>query len=175
VVRTVNFNINLNGAQELGNYMKPGLYSVKIKNFEAKQSKNGHPQFAITFIHKEEGEFVHYANADMEHNYARDWLYTFLSVLGLKGNNMQFIFTERDLIGKPINIELERKFNDYTDKWVTNLKRFWKFDGTAVYEKYDIKDEEKNYTKEPKKASLDSPDNPYMSDSFDITDDDLPF
>ncbi|HGW3918863.1 TPA: DUF669 domain-containing protein, partial [Staphylococcus aureus] len=109
----MNFNLNLQGAQELGNYMQPGSYSVKIKNFESKNSKNGHPQFAITFIHKEEGEFTHYANGDTSNDFAKNWLYTFLKAIGINDNNGQFNFTERDVIGKPINIELERKHNDY--------------------------------------------------------------
>ena len=104
------FNLNLQGAQEIGNYMNPGQYSVKIKNFEGKQSKNGHPQFAITFAHKEAGEFVHFANADMTTDYAKNWIYTFLSIAGLQGVNGAFSFTERDLIGKPLNIELKREF-----------------------------------------------------------------
>ena len=33
----MNFNLNLQGAQELGNYMQPGQYSVKVKNFERKR------------------------------------------------------------------------------------------------------------------------------------------
>ena len=35
----MNFNLNLQNAQKLGNYMQPGQYSVKVKNFENKDSK----------------------------------------------------------------------------------------------------------------------------------------
>ena len=35
----MNFNLNLQNAQKLGNYMQPGQYSVKVKNFESKNSK----------------------------------------------------------------------------------------------------------------------------------------
>ena len=140
----MNFNLNLQGAQELGNYMQPGQYSVKVKNFERKESKNGHPQLAITFAHKEEGEFTHYANGDTSNDFAKNWLYTFLKSIGIQDNNGQFSFTERDVIGKPINIELERKYNDYTEKWNTVLKRFWKFDGNPVYEKVGIKENQAN-------------------------------
>ena len=48
----MNFNLNLQNAQKLGNYMQPGQYSVKVKNFDSKNSKNGHPQFVITFTHR---------------------------------------------------------------------------------------------------------------------------
>ncbi len=172
----MNFNLNLQGAQELGNYMQPGSYSVKIKNFESKNSKNGHPQFAIKFIHKEEGEFTHYANGDTSNDFAKNWLYTFLKAIGINDNNGQFNFTERDVIGKPINIELERKHNDYKDKWNTVLKRFWKFEGTAVYEKVGIKENEKNDNNENSNNSNVN-NNPFenTNNSIDISDDDLPF
>ncbi|MCO4429706.1 DUF669 domain-containing protein [Staphylococcus aureus] len=170
------FNLNLQGAQELGNYMQPGSYSVKIKNFESKNSKNGHPQFAITFIHKEEGEFTHYANGDTSNDFAKNWLYTFLKAIGINDNNGQFNFTERDVIGKPINIELERKHNDYTDKWNTVLKRFWKFEGTAVYEKVGIKENEKNDNNESSNNSnVNNNSFENTNNSIDISDDDLPF
>lgn len=35
----MNFNLNLQNAQKLGNYMQPGQYSVKVKNFESKNLK----------------------------------------------------------------------------------------------------------------------------------------
>ncbi|CDM13537.1 MULTISPECIES: DUF669 domain-containing protein [Staphylococcus] len=165
------FNLNLQGAQEIGNYMNPGQYSVKIKNFEGKQSKNGHPQFAITFAHKEAGEFVHFANADMTTDYAKNWIYTFLSIAGLQGVNGAFSFTERDLIGKPLNIELKREYNDYTEKWNTVLKRIWRFDGTPIFEQYEIKDDEKSQQKQNKPSVYDSNEVPPL----EITDDDLPF
>ncbi|OHO58452.1 hypothetical protein HMPREF2650_05600 [Staphylococcus sp. HMSC035F02] len=175
----MNFNLNLQNAQKLGNYMQPGQYSVKVKNFESKNSKNGHPQFVITFTHREEGDFTHYANADMENEFARNWIYTFLDDLGVQGNNGMFNFTEKDVIGKPINIELERKYNDYTDKWNTSLKRVWKFDGTPVFEKYEIKDNQKNNNNDQQtsKPSLDSPNNPFANANgpIDISDGDLPF
>ncbi|WP_437271975.1 DUF669 domain-containing protein [Staphylococcus aureus] len=172
----MNFNLNLQGAQELGNYMQSGSYSVKIKNFESKESKNGHPQFVITFIHKEEGEFTHYANGDTSNDFAKNWLYTFLKAIGINDNNGQFNFTERDVIGKPINIELERKYNDYKDKWNTVLKRFWKFEGAAVYEKVGIKENEKNDSNESSNNSNVN-NNPFenTNNSIDISDDDLPF
>lgn len=174
----MNFNLNLQGAQELGNYIQPGSYSVKIKNFEAKQSKNGHDQFVITFSHKEEGEFVHYANADTSNNFAKNWLYSFLKTLGIQSNNMMFNFTERDVIGKAINIELERKYNDYTDKWNTVLKRFWAYDGTTVYEKVGIKENEKNDSnKSQPMQNTNTNANPFANATgpIDISDDQLPF
>ena len=174
----MNFNLNLQGAQELGNYMQPGQYSVKVKNFERKESKNGHPQLAITFAHKEEGEFTHYANGDTSNDFAKNWLYTFLKVIGIQDNNGQFSFTERDVNGKPINIELERKYNDYTEKWNTVLKRFWKFDGTPVYEKVGIKENEKNEGNEQSgKPSVNDNSNPFANanEPIDIQNSDLPF
>jgi hypothetical protein len=172
----MNFNLNLQGAQELGNYLQPGQYSVKIKNFEAKESKNGHPQFAITFAHREEGEHTHFANADLQNEYARNWLFTLLNSIGIKGNNMQFSFTERDIIGKAINIELERKYNNYTEKWNTVLKRFWKYENEPIFEKYEVKEEEKNNNINAlQNKSLNSPNNPYMANDFNISDDGLPF
>lgn len=172
----MNFNLNLQGAQELGNYMQPGSYSVKIKNFESKESKNGHPQFVITVIHKEEGEFTHYANGDTSNDFAKNWLYTFLKAIGIDDNNGQFNFTERDVIGKPINIELERKYNDYKDKWNTVLKRFWKFEGTAVYEKVGIKENEKNDSNEnSNNSNVNNNTFENTNNSIDISDDDLPF
>lgn len=171
------FNLNLNGAQEIGNYINPGQYSVKIKNFESKSSKNGHPQFVITFVHKDEGEFIHFANADMTNEYAKNWTYTFLTYAGLKGMNGAFSFTEKDIIGKPLNIELKREYNDYTDKWNTVLKRIWRYEGTPIYEKYEIKAEEKNTIQNASKPSVyDSPttfDNDMSK--INITDEDLPF
>ncbi|HFP7215593.1 TPA: DUF669 domain-containing protein, partial [Staphylococcus aureus] len=78
--------------------------------------------------------------------------------------------------GKPINIELERKYNDYKDKWNTVLKRFWKFEGTAVYEKVGIKENEKNDNNESSNNSNVN-NNPFenTNNSIDISDDDLPF
>ena len=114
----------------------------------------------------------------MENEFARNWIYTFLDDLGVQGDNGMFNFTERDVIGKPINIELERKYNDYTDKWNTSLKRVWKFDGTPVFEKYEIKDNQKNSNEQQtSKPSLNSPNNPFANgnDSIDISDGDLPF
>ncbi|SUM32081.1 Uncharacterised protein [Staphylococcus gallinarum] len=35
----MNFNLNLQGAQEIGNYMQPGQYSVKIKILKQKSLK----------------------------------------------------------------------------------------------------------------------------------------
>lgn len=142
----MNFNLNLQGAQELGNYMQPGSYSVKIKTSESKNSKNGHPQFAITFIHKEEGEFTHYANGDTSNDFAKNWLYTFLKAIGINDNNGQFNFTERDVIGKPINIELERKHNDYTDKWNTVLKGFGNLKVQQFMKKLELKKTKKTIT-----------------------------
>ena len=75
----------------------------------------------------------------MENEFARNWIYTFLDDLDVQSDNGMFNFTERDIIGKPINIELERKYNDYTDKWNTSLKRVWKFDGTPVFENMKLK------------------------------------
>ncbi|WP_105995744.1 single stranded DNA-binding domain-containing protein [Staphylococcus agnetis] len=178
------FNLNLQGAQELGNYIQPGSYSVKIKGFENKESKNGHPQIAITFTHKEEGEFTHYANGDTSNDFAKNWLYTFLKAVGIQDNNGQFIFTDKDIIGKPINIELERKYNKYTDKWNTVLKRFWKFEGTPVYEKIGIKENEKNDSDNKGQAQTGNvsngavtSDNPFANANgpIDISDEDLPF
>ena len=104
---------------------------------------------------------------------------TFLDDLGVQGNNGMFNFTEKDVIGKPINIELERKYNDYTDKWNTSLKRVWKFDGTPVFEKYEIKDNQKNNNNEQQtsKPNLNSPNNPFANANgpIDIDDKDLPF
>lgn len=174
----MNFNFNLQGAQEIGNYIQPGQYSVKIKNFEAKESKNGHPQFAITFMHKEEGEHTHFANGDLESQFAKDWLFTFLKTVGLQGSNGQFNFTTRDILGKPINIELERKFNDYTGKWNTVLKRFWKFEGTPIFEKYEIKDSEKNNNQQQSNnPSVNDASNAFANANgpIEISDDDLPF
>ncbi|GEQ04534.1 DUF669 domain-containing protein [Staphylococcus gallinarum] len=172
----MNFNLNLQGAQEIGNYMQPGQYSVKIKNFEAKESKNGHPQIAITFSHKEEGEFTHFANGDTSNDFAKNWLFTFLKAVDVQGNNGQFSFTERDVIGKPINIELKREYNDYTEKWNTVLKRFWKFEGTAVFEKYEIKEEQKNNNTSTSSNNSNS-DNPFANANgpIDIDESDLPF
>ncbi|MBA8761744.1 DUF669 domain-containing protein [Staphylococcus coagulans] len=178
------FNLNLQGAQELGNYIQPGSYSVKIKGFENKESKNGHPQIAISFTHKEEGEFTHYANGDTSNDFAKNWLYTFLKAVGLQDNNGQFSFTDKDIIGKPINIELERKYNEYTDKWNTVLKRFWKFEGTPVYEKIGIKENEKNDSDNKGQAQTGNvsngtvtSDNPFANANgpIDIQDEDLPF
>ena len=105
---------------------------------------------------------------------------TFLDDLGVQSDNGMFNFTERDVIGKPINIELERKYNDYTDKWNTSLKRVWKFDGTPVFEKYEIKDNQKNNNnneQQTSKSSLNSPNNPFANANgpIDIDDKDLPF
>ncbi|MDT0672832.1 MULTISPECIES: hypothetical protein [Staphylococcus] len=178
------FNLNLQGAQELGNYIQPGSYSVKVKGFENKESKNGHPQIAITFTHKEEGEFTHYANGDTSNDFAKNWLYTFLKAVGIQDNNGQFSFTDKDIIGKPINIELERKYNEYTDKWNTVLKRFWKFEGTPVYEKIGIKENEKNDSDNKGQAQTGNvsngavtSDNPFANANgpIDISDEDLPF
>ncbi|WP_353418143.1 DUF669 domain-containing protein (plasmid) [Staphylococcus delphini] len=178
------FNLNLQGAQELGNYIQPGSYSVKIKGFENKESKNGHPQIAISFTHKEEGEFTHYANGDTSNDFAKNWLYTFLKSVGIQDNNGQFSFTDKDIIGKPINIELERKYNEYTDKWNTVLKRFWKFEGTPVYEKIGIKENEKNDSDNKVQAQTGNvsngavtSDNPFANANgpIDISDEDLPF
>ncbi|MTV23735.1 DUF669 domain-containing protein [Staphylococcus delphini] len=178
------FNLNLQGAQELGNYIQPGSYSVKIKGFENKESKNGHPQIAISFTHKEEGEFTHYANGDTSNDFAKNWLYTFLKAVGIQDNNGQFSFTDKDIIGKPINIELERKYNEYTDKWNTVLKRFWKFEGTPVYEKIGIKENEKNDSDNKGQAQTGNvsngtatSDNPFANANgpIDIQDEDLPF
>ncbi|MCE5093421.1 MULTISPECIES: DUF669 domain-containing protein [Staphylococcus] len=178
------FNLNLQGAQELGNYIQPGSYSVKVKGFENKESKNGHPQIAITFTHKEEGEFTHYANGDTSNDFAKNWLYTFLKAVGIQDNNGQFSFTDKDIIGKPINIELERKYNEYTDKWNTVLKRFWKFEGTPVYEKIGIKENEKNDSDNKVQAQTGivsngavTSDNPFANANgpIDISDEDLPF
>ncbi|UXS22584.1 single stranded DNA-binding domain-containing protein [Staphylococcus delphini] len=178
------FNLNLQGAQELGNYIQPGSYSVKIKGFENKESKNGHPQIAISFMHKEEGEFTHYANGDTSNDFAKNWLYTFLKSVGIQDNNGQFSFTDKDIIGKPINIELERKYNEYTDKWNTVLKRFWKFEGTPVYEKIGIKENEKNDSDNKVQAQKGNvsngavtSDNPFANANgpIDISDEDLPF
>ncbi|WP_353419252.1 DUF669 domain-containing protein (plasmid) [Staphylococcus delphini] len=178
------FNLNLQGAQELGNYIQPGSYSVKIKGFENKESKNGHPQIAISFTHKEEGEFTHYANGDTSNDFAKNWLYTFLKSVDIQDNNGQFSFTDKDIIGKPINIELERKYNEYTDKWNTVLKRFWKFEGTPVYEKIGIKENEKNDSDNKVQAQTGNvsngavtSDNPFANANgpIDISDEDLPF
>ncbi|MDU0476326.1 DUF669 domain-containing protein [Staphylococcus chromogenes] len=178
------FNLNLQGAQELGNYIQPGSYSVKVKGFENKESKNGHPQIAITFTHKEEGEFTHYANGDTSNDFAKNWLYTFLKAVGIQDNNGQFSFTDKDIIGKPINIELERKYNEYTDKWNTVLKRFWKFEGTPVYEKIGIKENKKNDSDNKVQAQTGivsngavTSDNPFANANgpIDISDEDLPF
>ncbi|UXU63564.1 DUF669 domain-containing protein [Staphylococcus agnetis] len=178
------FNLNLQGAQELGNYIQPGSYSLKIKGFENKESKNGHPQIAITFAHKEEGEFTHYANGDTSNDFAKNWLYTFLKAIGIQDNNGQFSFTDKDIIGKPINIELERKYNEYTDKWNTVLKRFWKFEGAPVYEKIGIKENEKNDSDNKGQAQTGNvsngavtSDNPFANANgpIDISDEDLPF
>ncbi|UXR73321.1 DUF669 domain-containing protein [Staphylococcus sp. IVB6238] len=178
------FNLNLQGAQELGNYIQPGSYSVKVKGFENKESKNGHPQIAITFTHKEEGEFTHYANGDTSNDFAKNWLYTFLKSVGIQDNNGQFSFTDKDIMGKPINIELERKYNEYTDKWNTVLKRFWKFEGTPVYEKIGIKENEKNDSDNKGLAQTGNvsngavtSDNPFANANgpIDISSEDLPF
>ena len=40
----------------------------------------------------------------MENEFA-NWMYTFLDDLGIQSDNGMFNFTERDVIGKPINIE----------------------------------------------------------------------
>ncbi|MDV2096952.1 hypothetical protein RZS15_18730, partial [Acinetobacter baumannii] len=108
----------------------------------------------------------------------RNWMYTFLDDLGIQSDNGMFNFTERDVIGKPINIELERKYNDYTDKWNTSLKRVWKFDGTPVFEKHEIKDNQKNNNEQQtSKSSLNSPNNPFANANgpIDVDDKDLPF
>lgn len=89
-----------------------------------------------------------------------------------------FNFTEKDIIGKPINIELERKYNDYTDKWNTSLKRVWKFDGTPVFEKYEIKENEKNNTNQQNgQVQNGNQSNPFgnANGPIDISDEDLPF
>ncbi|MCE4992083.1 DUF669 domain-containing protein [Staphylococcus haemolyticus] len=168
------FNLDLNGAEEIGNYIPAGRFSVRIKDFVAKESKNGHPQFAITFTHKEEGEFTHYANADLNNEFARNWLYTFLRLLNITNNNYQFSFTENDIIGKPINIELKREYNEYTDKFRNNLKKIWKFDGTPVFEKFtDNNDDVSSKIKRGEQKFSIEDDN--FLNNLEITDDDLPF
>lgn len=173
----MSFNLNLQGAKEIGNYIGPGEYSVRIKRFESTKSRNGHSQIRITFYHKEEGEFIHHANADLTNEFARNWLYTFLKTIGIQGNNGQFNFTERDVVNKPINIKLVREFNDYTEKWNTVLKRFWVFNpNEIVFEKYPIKEEEKNSPQSSNKAQSQTDNTFYNSNipnDFDETD--LPF
>src|SRR5699024_4176539 len=99
----MNFNLNLQGAQENGNYMQPGQYSVYVKIFESKASKNGYPHIAITVAHKDEGEFTQFANGDTSNHFAKNWLSTFLKAVGVQDNNGQFSFTEKDVSVKPIN------------------------------------------------------------------------
>ena len=46
----------------------------------------------------------------------------------------------------------------------TSLKRVWKFDGTPVFEKYEIKDNQKNNNEQQtSKSSLNSPNNPFAN------------
>ncbi|SUM32082.1 putative single-strand DNA-binding protein [Staphylococcus gallinarum] len=58
----------------------------------------------------------------------------------------------------------------------TVLKRFWKFEGTAVFEKYEIKEEQKNNNTSTSSNNSNS-DNPFANANgpIDIDESDLPF
>ena len=64
------------------------------------------------------------------------------------------------MIGKPINIELERRYNDYTEKWNTVLKRFGNL-MELQYMKSWYKENEKNEGNEQSgKPSVNDNSNP---------------
>lgn len=181
----MNYNLNLAGAKPLGQFLKAGKYSVKVSGFEGKKSKNGHPQFLITFSQKDDGDFTHYANADVSNEFARDWLNHFLTCAGIPNNNGQYSFTTEQLVGKPVNIEIKREFNEHTGKMRNNLKRVWAYEGTPIYEKYEEVDDNaeiakhggNNKANDFSTASVPGTNNPFSNASgpIDIKDDDLPF
>lgn len=169
--------IDFSNAKEQGNFLPAGKHTVKIKNIEAKETKNGHPQLIITFIDANGREFTHYQLADFEKDWVKNWFYNFTKNAGLPVKKENFTFDTNDLVGKPIFVDIQRDYNDYSDKYVNRLKYTAKYDKDKAdqwNEEYAISDEEKAF--KAKQDNNKSTSNPFSNnDTFELNDDDLPF
>ncbi|MBO3076715.1 DUF669 domain-containing protein [Mammaliicoccus vitulinus] len=173
--------IDFSNAKEQGNFLPAGKHTVKIKNIEAKETKNGHPQLIITFVDANGREFTHYQLADFEQDWVKNWFYNFTKNAGLPVKKENFTFDTNDLVGKPIFVDIQREYNDYSEKYKNKLKYTAKYDkGKADQwdEEYAISDEEKALkAKQGGATSSSNNSNPFANADgpIDITDEDLPF
>lgn len=177
--------IDFSNAKEFGNYLPAGKHTVKIKNVEAKNSTNGHPQLIITFADKDEREFTHYQLADFNQEWVRNWFYNFTKNAGLPVEKKNFTFDTNDLIGKPLFIEVKREYNDYSDKFVNRLKFSNKYEADKAdqwNEEYEITEEEKAHKAKANNAQSTNPfsqpaDNPFSAADSEVATDtnDFPF
>lgn len=173
--------IDFSNAKEQGNFLPAGKHTVKIKNIEAKETKNGHPQLIITFVDANGREFTHYQLADFEQDWVKNWFYNFTKNAGLPVKKENFTFDTNDLVGKPIFVDIQRDYNDYSDKYVNRLKYTAKYDKDKAdqwNEEYAISDEEKAFkAKQGGATSSSSSSNPFANANgpIDIDTNELPF
>lgn len=178
--------IDFTQAKEFGNYLPAGKHTVKIKEIKAEQTKNGYPQLHITFVDKDSREFTHYQSADFDQDWVRNWFYNFTKNAGLVVEKTNFTFDTNDLIGKPLFIDVERKYNDYSDKFRNQLKYTAKYEATKAdqwNEEYPISPEEQAWKAKQSNSTDNSfgaaqpSNNPFANPTgpIDISDEDIPF
>lgn len=176
--------IDFTNAKEQGNFLPAGKHTVKIKNIEGKETQNGHPQLIITFVDANGREFTHYQLANFEHDWVKNWFYNFTKNAGLPVKKENFSFDTNDLVGKPIFVDVQREYNDYSDKYVNRLKYTAKYEKDKAdqwNEEYPISEEEKLFKAKQNGGSEsnagNSSNNPFANANgpIDISSDDLPF
>lgn len=181
--------INFTDAKEFGAFLPAGKHTVKIKAIKAESTKNGYPQVHITFADKDDREFTHYQSADFEQDWVRNWFYNFCKNAGLKVEKTNFTFDTNDLIGKPLFVDIQREYNDYSDKFVNRLKYTAKFEKEKAdnwNEEYPISPEEQAHKAKESNNNTQSTnpfaqpaatDNPFAQATTDTADstEDYPF
>lgn len=184
--------MNLVGAEVLtgSNYILPGEYTVKVVKAEAKETSKGNPQIAITFQNIEKQNIIEFYNLDSTNEFAKSKMMTLLVFLG---NDMtKFIgdITTEMLIGKKMNVIVKREFNDYKGQWFSKIKVMQPYKNEDLYirneaEIAEMKNEKTRETKQNNNSNFDfnsanEQTNDVVQDfindnSFDMSDDDLPF
>lgn len=176
--------VDFTDVKEQGNFLPAGKHTVKIKNVEGKETTNGHQQLVITFVDAKDREFTHYQLANFDYDWVKNWFYNFTKNAGLPVKKEEFTFDTKDLIGKPIFVDIQREYNDYSDKYVSRLKYTAKYEKDKAEqwnEEYELSDEEKAFRAKQNGGSTSSGENnsnPFANANggpIDIHSDDLPF
>ena len=182
-------SMNFTNAKEFGAFLPAGKHTVKIKEVKPATTKNGHPQIHITFKDKDDREFTHYQNSDFSQQWVIDWFYNFCKNAGLPVVKSAFELDTNDLIGKPLFVDIQREYDDYSDKYKNKLKYTAKYEASKAdnwNEEYPISPEEQAHKAKESNNNAQSTnpfaqpaatDNPFAQATTDTADstEDYPF